>query len=459
MRDRISNSKFQILNSKQIPNPNFQNSKQVSFSNCDFGQRFPFVIWCLVLGIFIAGCVPKKETNKPAITVWHWMTDRQSAFEELAKRYEEEKGVKVNFEIFFPPTVYSQKVQAAAPAQNLPEIFGILGEKKVLASFIKGGYILDLTSYMEGEWKERFLPQALANAQFEEKNIYEIKEGIYGVPLDLMNIQFLYNKDLFKKIGLDSPPQEFKEFISIAKRIKNELNAEGFICGWAETWLIYCLLTNYAFNIMGEEKFFSTLKGKVPYTDPDWIRVFSIFEEMKDILAPEILTMSNKEAEQMFARSDAIFSFNGSWCINVYKRMNPELNYGVFLPPKISDNFSMKIWGGAGSSFMVNPNSSHKEEAIEFLKWLTTKDAQIFLAKETNNLPSINLEREFIPEKLNEFLKNTEFTTHPDIWPINEDSRVIEEINRQIQKIIIGKSTPQTAAEEIQRIKERILRE
>ena len=415
--------------------------------------------WLLVIGLF--GCARREEVpTKKTITIWHWMVDRQEVFEDLAKRYEEEKGVRVNFEIFFPPGVYSQKIQAVAPAGNLPEIFGILGEKKVLASFIKGGYILDLTPYMETGWEERFKIQALANIRFEEKNIYGIKEGIYGVPIDLMNISFLHNRDLFKKMNLnpDSPPKDFKEFLEIARRAKKELNVEGFVCGWGETWLIWSFLTNYAFNIMGEEKFLSTLEGRIPYTDPDWIRVFSIFSEMREIVAPEILTMSNKEAERMFAMDKAVFSFNGSWCINVYKGMNPELNYGVSLPPKIGD-YPMKIWGGAGTSFMVNPNSPYKEEAVEFLKWLTTKETQIILAKETNNLPSVDLEGEFVLPQLNEFLKNIESTTHPDIWPVNEDSRVIEEINRQMQKIVIGRATPETAAKKIQRVKERVLRD
>ncbi len=418
----------------------------------------PSVSCCLLF--ILTSCLPKPKVEKPIITIWHWMTDRQSTFEELAKRYKEEKGIEVNFEIFFPPGVYSQKVLSAAPAQNLPEIFGILGEKKVLASFVKGGYVLDLASYLEGEWKEKFLSSALLNTKFEEGNIYGVDIGFYGIPIDLMNIQFLYNKDIFKRLGLDPerPPSDFEEFLDIAKRAKRELGVEGFVCGWAETWLIYCLLTNYAFNILGEEKFLSTLKGEVPYTDPDWIKVFSVFSEMREIIPGEILTMSNKEAEQMFSAEKAIFSFNGSWGINVYERMNPELNYGVFLPPKIGE-YPVKIWGGAGSSFMINPNSLYKEKAVDFLKWLTTREIQVYLAKNTNNLPSVDLRKEPINPKLDEFLKNKESVTHPDIWPTFEDSRVIEEINRQMQRIIIGRTTPESAGEKIQKVKERVLRE
>ena len=130
------------------------------------------------------------------------MNDREDAFEELAKRYEQETGIKVNFELFAPSDAYSQKVRAAAQGDNLPDVFGILGEKRDFASFIKAGRILDLTPYMkeeDGEWGDRFFAKALAVNEFTRKNKYGVNVGIYGVPIDIMTIQMLYNKYLFQK--------------------------------------------------------------------------------------------------------------------------------------------------------------------------------------------------------------------------------------------------------------------
>ncbi len=54
----------------------------------------------------------------------------------------------------------------------------------------------------------------------------------------------------------------------------------------------------------------------------------------------------------------------------------------------LSNRYPMKIWGGAGSSFMVNARSTHQKEAIDFLRWLTGPDQQAALSKETLNLPA-----------------------------------------------------------------------
>jgi len=407
-----------------------------------------------------------KTPRKPAqekIVIWHWMTDRKEAFETLAKQYKEQTGIDVEFKLFFPADIYASKVIAAARANTLPDIFGILGEKKTVSSFIKAGHILNLSPYLTANnlaWENRFYPATLAVIVFDASNYYGIPEGIYGIPIDTTILQFVYNKSLFKKAGFnpDNPPATFDEFLSAAKKIKTATGVEGFICGWGEGWLINALATEWAINLMGEQKFFDTIAGKVPYTDPDWIKVFSMFATLRDagIFPSNIASMNNKEAEDAFAKEKAAFSFNGSWAINVYKQLNPDLNY-AFLPlPEISENHPIKIWGGSGSTFMVNAHSPQKQKAVDFLNWLTSKQQQIFLINETNNLPAIVGCNEAMAPLLLGLLPNFDRLTHPDVWPKNEDSRVIEILNRSLQQIILGIKQPAEAAKDVREVKERI---
>jgi ABC-type glycerol-3-phosphate transport system substrate-binding protein len=420
-----------------------------------------FVICALSFVILMNGCAPKPRTKATTLTVWHWMTDREPAFQELAKKYEAKTGVKVNFELYAPSDVYSEKVRAAAQGNNLPDIFGILGEKRDFASFVKAGHVLDLTPYMEeaqGEWKNEFFSKALAVNEFTDGNTYGVKPGIYGVPLDVMTIQMVYNKDLFKELGLDpeQPPLTFEEFLYIGKKIK-AAKMQGLVSGWGEVWMVDCLANNYAFNIMGQEKVLATIRGEVPYTDPDWIEVFRLFKEMQDagVLANGIVTMINKTAEQLFANGKAVFAFNGSWCVNVYKGMNPNLNYAAFLPPKVSDEYPMAIWGGAGSSFMVNARSKNMDETVKFLRWLTAAEQQAYLSRATNNLPA-NKQSAASSLKINAvFAKEMDYATHPNAWDVSEFSMVIETRDRGIQSIILGEKTPEQVAAETQAVKER----
>ncbi len=423
---------------------------------------FSVAVSCIIL---LCGCSseqPSQKSSAREITVWYWMVDRKQAFEELAKKYEQETSVKVNFKLF-SSDIYAQKVIAAARAGSLPEIFGILGEKKMLASFIKANHILDLTPYMlkdSSAWKKRFYPQVLGQNSFEKNNIYEVQEGIYGVPIDMMNIQFLYNRELFQKAGLNpnQPPVTFEDFIQYARLVKEKTGAKGFACGWGEVWLMSCVFSEWAMNLLGEDIFHKTIQGKIPYTSPQWIEVFSLFDRLRqeDVLLPNIVSTINKEAEQYFADGKSAFSFDGSWCINIYQELNPKLSYGAFPLPIVSTKFPIRIWGGAGSSFMVSAISPQKEEAVLFLAWLTKPEQQKYLIQSTRNLPAIQGCEDTFSEAMKEFANDADKITHPNIWPKQEDSRVTEVIIKGLQQIVMGITTPEKVAEEVQKAKERI---
>lgn len=417
------------------------------------------------LSTVLNGCAPSESANKNStdIVVWHWMSDRDEAFQELARRYEAETGTKVKFELYAPSVAYEQKVKASVQTNTLPDVYGVLGEKRDFASFISAGFVADLTPALSaqgegGAWKDQLFDRALAVSEFKEGNEFSVKPGVYGVPLDVMTIQFVYNKDLFKQAGLDpeKPPATWEEFIADCRALR-ENNIPRFVSGFGEIWMIDALASNIAMNVMGEEKYFDTLRGKVPYTDPDWIKVFTVFKQMADekILVDGAVTMVNKSAEQTFANSRAAFAYNGSWCVNVYKGMNPGLNYGAMLPPKVTSQNPMLVWGGAGSSFVVNDRSPRRDAAIAFLKWLTLDKQQAYLATQTENLPSNKASLTQITPILSQFADDMDNITHPNVYPVHEIPAVTEAFDKGIQSILIGDRSPEETAAEVQRLKEK----
>ncbi len=394
------------------------------------------------------------------------MSDREEAFDALAKRYTEETGVPVKFELYAPSEAYAQRVKASAQTNTLPDVFGVLGEKRDFASFINSGYVADLTPDLTatepgkttGTWEGDLFEKALDVNRFSEGNEYSVKPGVYGVPLDVMTIQMVYNKALYEKAGLDPnvPPATWEEFIEHG-RILKEKGIPVFVSGFGEIWMIDALASNFAMNLMGEEKVFDTYRGKVPYTDPDWIRVLSLFKQMTDngLFVEGTVTMVNKTAEQTFANGRAAYAFNGSWCINVYKGMNPTLDYAAMLPPKVASTKPMRIWGGAGSSFVVNAKSTRRDSAVKFLRWLTDAPQQSYLAEQTVNLPSNKNSLKQIPPVLAQFADDMENTTHPNVYPVHESPVVSEAFDKGIQSILIGEKTPEAVAADVQKAKEK----
>lgn len=413
------------------------------------------LIFLFVQAAMLSGCAPGPKQ----IVIWHWMADRQDAFNDLSKMYFNEAGIKAKFVLCIPSDRYAKKIRFAAVTRRLPDIYGMLGGVWEFSTFIKSGHVLDLSDELNangGEWKEQFLEMVISENEFLPDNEQNVKPGIYGISIDVNNIQMVYNKDLFKTAGLDpeSPPRTWKEFIEYGKKLKRA-GIPAFVSGWGELWLIDCFASNYAFNLMGEERVTQTTKGYISYTAPEWLCILQLFEEMRDagMLVDDITSLDNKKAERIFANSQAAMAFNGSWCVNVYRKMNPGLNYEVFTPPQLSNKYPMKIWGGVGAPFVVNAKSKNKKEAIDFLKWLTAEKQQTYLARVTYNLPVNKGAIFYIPAKLRDFADDMDNIIHPKLFSSYENSKVTEELDKGIQDIIRNQRTPVEVAKYVDTIK------
>jgi ABC-type glycerol-3-phosphate transport system substrate-binding protein len=422
-----------------------------------FKKILPAVL-CACLLPFVFGCASEKSSNvKSDIVVWHWMTDRQAAFDTLTDEYFKQTGIKVVFETYAPEDAYKSKITAAASGKLLPDIYSPQGDKRELASYINAGFIANLTEEMDKGWKDVFFEKALSQSTFEEGNQWNVQPGIYGVPLDVNSIMLYYNKDLFAKAGLDpeKPITTWSEFIEAGKALR-AAGVQPFVSGFGEGWLIGAFASSYQWNIMGKDGVLGMIEGKIPYTDPRYIKVLSLFEEMRNnkLFASGIVTMVNKDAERVFATERAAMAFNGSWGVNVYNSMNPNLNYSVMALPKIDDAaYPMLMFGGEGSSLFVNGMSPHKQQAIDFLRWLTEDAQQTFLAEATLNIPSNKNVANNLPPVLKIFSENIQNTI--ESLPKVEAWQVTNFVNINLQAIVIGERNAADAAREIQGEKSR----
>ena len=139
-------------------------------------KRFFVYCFCLIL-LCLSGCgKPSQDPN--TLVVWHWMVDRHETFKSLSEKYKAETGITVDFKLYAPSDVYSQKIIASAQARILPDIYGILDTKGILADFIKSEFVADLTAYFSADnnaWEKSLFAKALGTSRFKEGNVHNIK--------------------------------------------------------------------------------------------------------------------------------------------------------------------------------------------------------------------------------------------------------------------------------------------
>ena len=391
--------------------------------------------------VFLMSISYGKETVK--ITIWHYLNDRDKLLKTLAAQYTIKTGVRVEFQLYSGDQM-GAKIRAAAQARTLPDAWTGVGLKGDLSRLAQAGNILNLTPYIK-DWVSRFPENIVAQVTFTKDDGYNVEPGTYGIPLDVNNMQFLYNKDLFKKAGLDpnKPPKTWKEFIEYGKKLK-EAGILPFATGFG-TWAGLTMIQPYEFAYLGEEKLNAARLGKITFKEAGYERVLNLLVEMRDagMFAPGTATMDLPTAEQMFANGQVAMIFDGSWAIGVFKMMNPNFkNYFVFFPPKDERApYQALIPGGIGAYFVVNKDSKYIKETIEFLKWLTDVPQQAKYAKESFNLPANKntIDPRTLGPQIAEFVKGMD-KVYSYLAPF-KNPRTEEILAKGMQLIILGQKT------------------
>lgn len=409
------------------------------------------------IGIFSSTAAQANVT----LQVWHWWTDKQPMFEKLAAEYERATGVKVVFDASSPNQgVYYTKLQAAAIANVLPDMVGIAGGGEFLARYILAGKIVDLTSEMESGWKDRFFRPVLRDLYYPEGNGYGVPGGTYwAAPMSAQNMQIFYNRDVFAAAGLDpdNPPAMWPEFMAACEKLRAKRIAP-FIAGFGDLWMNEAFLIVYAWHYNGEEGIRETVLGKRSYASDGWRSAYQRVADLSPYTTPGVVGIPNKDAERAFCDGQAAMAFNGSWAVNVYRQMNPNMKLGVMpFPRDPKAGYPLLFRGGVGAALAVSANSPNRAESIRFLKWLTDRAQMLTLARDAADIPS---NHEVIDDLDDPSLKQFAAGMN-DLMPdlkMSDPGEVHDEISRSVQAVLSSRERNLDALlARIQALKEKLV--
>ena len=99
---------------------------------------------------------------------------------------------------------------AATPADAYPDLFQSWGGATMGAQ-ADAGLLQDITAAV-APWKDTVNAGAMS--------IYQYKGVQYGIPWDMGMIGFWYNKDLFQKAGITTPPATWDEYLAAIPKLK-----------------------------------------------------------------------------------------------------------------------------------------------------------------------------------------------------------------------------------------------
>ncbi len=257
---------------------------------------------------------------------------------------------------------------------------------------------LDQIAPIDDLWQEYELDNIYPQSIINSASTYNGKK--YLVPITLFIIPVIYNVKMFNRYNLE-PPSDWADFLEVCGKLKEEgitPIALGAFEGWpAQYWFDYILL-----GTAGIEYRERLLSGDASYTDPEVIRVFSIWKELisAGYINNRPHTFGWEDTVDMFYNGKVAMTLMGQWFDKKIQELGWEgvKDYDYFRFPQIDNNMEdtlLVVFDG----LILHTGSENKSGAKKVMGYLANKESQMLLSKATGGLsPNKTIDYNFYPE-------------------------------------------------------------
>lgn len=308
--------------------------------------------------------------------------EQAPVFEEIVKQYEEaHPGVHIEIETTTDNEIKS-KLKLALGSGDMPDVYQTwTGE--YCEKFIRAGYALDLTPYLEAdsEWKDSFIPAAYSAFTYED--------GQYAVPTRFDAEVFIYKKSVFEKYGFEEP-KTWDDLMQICETLKAD-GVTPFILGDGLSWdaphWYGALWQKFVPEDVLEGQDFNV--KTVTIDDPGYVNGLNYFTDLLDkgYFNDNINSMEHNMALEVFYAGEGAMAYVEMLEFNdINKGLDGD--FGFFAMPTIEDDEAKgnqeKLYG-APEGMIVNPNSENVDVAVDFVKFLTSVESQQKIVSEAGH--------------------------------------------------------------------------
>lgn len=345
----------------------------------------------------------KSDDGKVVLNVinYHVGTDYAADYYEYLfdafQKTEEGKNVEFKFEEIPTTDSYNQKIKLLISSGDLPDIV-LNGGNNITALAAESGKVQDITSYLDDdpEWKAMFSDQDL------EFNSYEGK--VYGIPVSKEISYIYYNKDLFKKAGIEAPDVAYStwdEFYEACDTLKAKgitpVSMDSADLGWLSN-LWYSGLIGTAGD---EGNTFMNTQYPTDYNIPVVEKATAELQKMlKNYTTADALGGKYDTMATHFFNGEVAMLPNGPWMIPDFKSEDKA-------PEGFYDKVGIMLLPGNGMESVPTPGEmvgakdpEKIKAAVAFLKFETTAENQL-KALEMAGLQPVSSDIE-VPESLKE---------------------------------------------------------
>lgn len=297
----------------------------------------------------------------------------------------------------------------------------------------------------------------MANWLNTSENTYDGK--VWAMPLYLLGVPFVWNKDLFAQAGLDPEhgPQTWDELLQFCEKLKAAgitpltFGSKG---GAFAAWFQALVGLDSLDSVKELQKVYT---GEAKFTDPEYSGYLALLDEIvkKGYLNSDTSSLSAPEAWQNFGQGKAAMTWATDGNVAAWIEAGLGDSLGVQKSPSADSGALAEAYDATQSiSAFITSWSPNKKQAATFLAWLHDPENLNSLYEETGAFPA---DKRFSVDNIKGDLEKELYkldTLPTQVWgenyaPPQIDSQGLRSIG---EAMIAGTYTPEEAAVEIQRI-------
>lgn len=261
------------------------------------------------------------------------------------------------------------KLATAVQAGDVPDLMSF--DLIFMPDFMKAGFLVDLTDQLKNDPNQAKVAKA-----FQDLATYNGK--LYGTGFLPDTSILLYNKGLFKKAGLDpeKPPTTIDQIHEYATKI-HALGPDiyGYYlsgnCGGCNIFTQAPMMWGSGAHLLPKSGDDPTLEG--PGVKELLTTLHAMWTEGLIPQGAQGDTGANFQA--IFQTGKVGMQGSGNFAIATLKASNPEIDFGIAFLPGLKEGQASSFVGG--DLIAIPKGVKHLDQAIAFVKWVLTDEAQL----------------------------------------------------------------------------------
>jgi multiple sugar transport system substrate-binding protein len=410
-----------------------------------------------LLGLFLAhsmGCRDSQvDDDRTRVVFWHsFVSSTIPALEELVARFEEEHPhIRLHAQYVPGGDALIQRLMNAVRSNTAPDIAWI--HSNYLEPLVNADAVYPMAHFTNGpngltqEELDDFYPALIQYASY--------RGTLYSIPMEATNLGIVYNRDLFREVGLDPdrPPQTWEELIEYSQRLyrdqagRGRPDRVGFLVpispatGPEGPWMVWQwmpFIWQAGGDLIDEEQ------SRVLFAEEEGVRALTLW---KDLYEMQNLRNFTTEHQSAFISKQGAMMLDGPWSIPNYPRLLRDIDWAIAPLPAGPVKQATVV---GGEYLAIFRQSQHPDAAWEFLRWMAQPEVQAFWSEKSGYLPTRASVRD-VPEYQHYLESNPALKVYVDQMEVAQAQRPIDffpiEIEREIaiaiERATVGREDPQ----------------